>query len=70
MKDRTIVEIGGTFGLTIEAAAAAHSETAFRVYKGVNQVFTGTEEAVRDFLATYEKERPGLYEGSIYGYKE
>jgi hypothetical protein len=67
---QTIAEIAETFGLTIDNVAIAEHEPAFRVYKGVNQIFIGTEPAVRDFLATYEKELPGLYEGSMYGYKE
>ena len=67
---QTIFEIAETFGLNIEAAASAEGESSFRIYKGVNQVFSGSEADVSDFLARYEKERPGLYQGSIYGYKE
>jgi len=66
MNPKSISDIAGGFGLTIEA----DSESTFRIYKGVNQVFSGTEPAVREFFVTYEKERPALFEGSIYGYKE
>lgn len=45
-------------------------DRAFKVYKGVNPVFVGTEEALHEFLATYKDSRPGLFEGSMIGYKE
>ena len=67
---RTISEIAEGFGLTLETAILPNHDKAFRVYKGVNQIFIGTESAVREFLSGYEKERPGLYEGSMYAYKE
>ena len=66
MSQRTIVEIAEGFGLSVEDAP--DQEDAFIVYKGANQVFTGTEDAIRDFLSTYE--RPAMYAGSMYGYKE
>jgi hypothetical protein len=49
---------------------STNGDPVFRIYKGVNEVFTGNENAVRDFLIDYERERPGLFEGSIVGYKE
>ncbi|HMS08211.1 MAG TPA: hypothetical protein PKE66_01905 [Pyrinomonadaceae bacterium] len=57
-------------GLTIERMALPDRTAAIRVYKGAKQIFIGTEEAVREFLADYEVNRPKPYEGSIYGYKE
>lgn len=66
MNPKSISEIAESFGLTIEP----ENDNSFRVYKGVNQVFLGSEEAARDFFVTYEKARPALFEGSIFGYKE
>jgi hypothetical protein len=70
MTQRSIEEIAGTFGLTIETMAIPENENAFRVFKGARQVFIGSEEAVRNFLGSYDRERPALYEGSMYGYQE
>jgi hypothetical protein len=70
MKDKSIVEIAESYGLTIETAVIPGGERAFRLYKGANQIFIGTKEAVREFLADYEKTRPAPYEGSMYGYQE
>lgn len=67
---RPIAEIADGFGLTLETAFLPDHVKAFRVYKGANQIFIGTEEAVREFFETYESERPGLLEGSMYAYKE
>jgi hypothetical protein len=70
MEPKTISEIAEGFGLTLETIATAENEKEFRVFKGVNPIFVGAESSVREFLVTYEKERPGLFEGSIYGYQE
>lgn len=70
MSKKNIREIAEGFGLSIEPAVVHDHENAFRVFKGANQLFIGTEEAVREFLSGYEKDRPALYEGSMYGYKE
>lgn len=70
MKEKSIVEIADSFGLTVEAVIIPDHDRAFKVYKGAKQLFVGTEAAVRQFLTTYQKDRPGLYEGSMYGYKE
>jgi hypothetical protein len=70
MAKKTIVEKADAFGLTIETAVLPEHENALRVYKGANQIFIGTEEAVGIFLTHYEKDRPGLFEGSMYAYKE
>lgn len=70
MSQKSIVQIAEGFGLTVETVARPDTAAAFRVMKGSNQVFVGTEEAARTYLANYEKGRPALYEGSIYGYKE
>jgi len=66
MELKNISDIAEGYGLTVES----DRQDAFRVYKGVNQIFSGDETGVRDFFVTYEKERPALFEGSIYGYKE
>lgn len=70
MKTPEIIQIAEGFGLTIETVVLPESKKAFRVFKGANQIFIGTEEAVSEFLANYEKDRPGLFEGSMYGYME
>jgi hypothetical protein len=68
--EKTIVELAEVFGLTVEQVVIPDHDRAFKVYKGVNPVFVGTEDAVREFLSTYEGNRPGLFEGSMIGYKE
>ena len=70
MGDKTIFEIADGFGLNVEHVLIPDHDKAFKVYKGVNPVFVGTEEAVREFLSTYVQDRPGLFEGSMIGYKE
>ena len=70
MDQRTVREIAESLGLSTETLFIDDHENALRVYKGAKQVFVGTEDSVRDFLSTYEKERPGLYAASIYNYKE
>ena len=70
MSQKTIVDIAESFGLTVEVVTIPDHERAFRVFKGVNQVFIGTEDAVRNFFMDYEKERPALYKENIRGYKE
>jgi hypothetical protein len=70
MSERSIVQVAEGFGLSVEAATIPEHDHAFRVFKGANQVFVGTESAVREFLNGYEKDRPALFEGSMYGYME
>ena len=70
MSDKTIFEIADGFGLNVEHVLIPDHDRAFKVYKGVNPVFVGTEDAVREFLSTYGDSRPGLFEGSMIGYKE
>ncbi len=70
MEDFTIFEIADGFGLTIEHVIISDHDKAFKVYKGVNPLFLGTEEPVRKILSTYDQSRPGLYEASMIGYKE
>jgi hypothetical protein len=67
MSLRKISDIAGEFGLTVEST---NDDPAFRIYKGVNQVFAGNEDTARIYLANYEKDRPGLFEGSMIGYRE
>ena len=67
MSLRTVSEIAGDFGLTVEST---DDDPGLRILKGVNQVFAGTEDAARVYLSNYEKDRPGLFEGSIIGYRE
>lgn len=69
MANKTIFEIAEGFGLNIEHVIIPDHSKAYKVYKGVNPVFVGTDEAVREFLSTYDQNRPGLYEASIFGYK-
>jgi hypothetical protein len=68
--DNSIFDIADGFGLTIEHVLIPDHGKAFKIYKGVNPVFVGTEDAVREFLSTYDQSRPGLYEASMFGYKE
>lgn len=71
MNERTVVEIAERFGMVIEGALGLPGdERSFRVYKGANQVFTGSEQAVRKFFVRYEKDRPQLFAERIHGYKE
>ena len=70
MEKNSIFEVAEAFGLTVEHVIIPDHDKAFKVYKGVNPVFVGTEDAVREFLATYDQDRPGLYEASMIGYKE
>lgn len=70
MGEKSISELASGFGLTLESIFLPGHEKALKLYKGANQIFVGTEAAVREFLATYEDNRPGLYEASMYGYKE
>ncbi|MGH9947302.1 MAG: hypothetical protein ACRD6X_08895 [Pyrinomonadaceae bacterium] len=70
MNQQSIIAAAESFGLSVETTRIPGHEDAFKVFKGVKQVFVGTQSAVREFLSAYEKERPGLYEGSIYNYKE
>lgn len=68
--DLNTTELAIRFGLTLETTIIPEHDRAYKVYKGAKQIFIGTDEAVREFLADYEKSRPGLFEGSMYGYKE
>ena len=70
MSDKTIFEIADGFGLNVEHVLIPDHDRAFKVYKGVNPVFVGTEDAVREFISAYGDSRPGLFEGSMIGYKE
>ena len=70
MKQNKLIDVAESFGLTVERTLVPGHDAAFRLYKGANQVFVGTEEAAIQFLADYKDQRPGLYEGSMYGYKE
>jgi hypothetical protein len=65
-----IETITDKLGLTVERSVLPGHPSAIRIYKGAKQIFIGTEDAVREFLADYEANRPKPYEGSIYGYKE
>jgi hypothetical protein len=67
MSLRNISDIAGDFGLTVELR---NDDSTFSIYKGVNKVFAGNEDAARIYLANYEKDRPGLFEGSMIGYRE
>jgi len=58
------------FGLTTERIMVAEGDEAIKIYKGVNQIFVGRAGDIAAFLADYEKNLPGLYEGSIVGYQE
>ena len=70
MSEKSIDQLAESYGLTLETAILAEHDKAFRVFKGANQVFIGTETAVLDFLNKYDKDRPSLLEGSMYGYRE
>ena len=70
MGEKTIFEIAQGFGLEIDHVVIPEHEKAFKLYKGVNPIFVGTEGAVRQFLSSYEENRPGLFEASIVNYKE
>lgn len=65
MDQKTVVEIGQEFGLTIEPITDDDNVTTYKICKGVNQVFAGTEGEARQFLSTYANERPPLFDGSV-----
>lgn len=69
-KDRTIEVLANGYGLTLEQVLISDHGNAFKVYKGAALTFTGTEEAIKEFLLKYEKDRPEPYAGSMYEYKE
>ncbi len=69
-KDRTIEVLANGYGLTLEQVLIPDHGNAFKVYKGAALIFTGTEEAIKEFLLKYEKDRPEPYAGSMYEYKE
>ncbi len=70
MNSEAIIAAVERFGLTMETVAISDAEEAFKVYKGAKQIFVGRAADIATFLVDYEKNLPGLYEGSIYGYKE
>ena len=70
MDSGAIVAAAGRFGLTVERIAIVDSGEVFNIFKGANQIFTGRAGDVAAFLADYEKNLPGLYEGSIVNYTE
>ncbi len=70
MVRNTTIDIAEKFGLSVETIVAPGREASFRVYKGAKQIFAGSESGLRDFLAKYKDQKPGPYEGSMYGYKE
>lgn len=70
MKQKTVIDIAEGYGLTIETSFIAGHEPALRVYKGANQIFIGTEAAVREFLSDYGKNRRATFEASMSGYRE
>ncbi|MEO8041768.1 MAG: hypothetical protein ABI646_04065 [Acidobacteriota bacterium] len=70
MDQKSVAELGEQFGLTIENLSDSDSKAAYKIYKGAKHVFSGDEDAARNFLSTYKAERPALFEGSMYGYVE
>ena len=58
MNQLSIESIADGFGLSVESVSIPDHENAIRVYKGAHQIFIGTEEAVREFLATYKQDLP------------
>ena len=70
MSYKSIFALAEGYGLALEAVLIPHPERAFRVYKGANQLFFGTEEAIRNFFIDYEKSRPDPYQGSMVNYRE
>jgi hypothetical protein len=70
MSSININRIAESLGLTIETVIVPERERAYRVFKGAKLIFVGTEKAVAEFLSTYEQQRPGLYEGSMYDYRD
>ena len=70
MSEKSIDQLAESYGLTLETDIQPDHDKTYRVFKGANQVFAGTETAVLDFLNQYDKDRPSLLEGSMYGYRE
>ena len=57
MKEKNVVTTAEAYGLSVETTLIPGNEPAYRVYKGAHQIFIGTEDAVRAFLAEYLRER-------------
>ena len=70
MSEKSIDQLAESYGLTLETDIHPDRDKTFRVFKGAHQVFTGTETEVSAFLNQYDKDRPSLLEGSMYGYRE
>lgn len=70
LNNKSIEALANGYGLTLEPVVIPGHDNALKVYKGAAMIFTGTEEAVQEFLVQYEKHRPDPYAGSMYGYKE
>jgi hypothetical protein len=70
MDQKSVAEIGEQFGLTIENVSDSDTEASYTIHKGAKKIFSGTEDDARRFLSTYEAGRPGLFDGSMYGYVE
>lgn len=50
MSEKTVFEVAEGFVLTIERVVIPDHEKAFKIYKGINPIFVGTEDAVREIL--------------------
>ena len=50
MSEKTVFEVAEGFGLTIERVVIPDHENAFKIHKGINPIFVGTEDAVREIL--------------------
>ncbi len=55
---KSIRDIAETFGLTIDVSPIPGHDPALRVYRGAKQIFIGTDDAVRKFLAEYDPASP------------
>lgn len=58
------------YGLTLEDLPLDDHDDAVRVYKGVKQIFIGTEAAIAEFLDGYEQDLPKPVAPEPKGYKE
>ncbi|CAN5324773.1 hypothetical protein BH10ACI2_BH10ACI2_24030 [soil metagenome] len=58
------------YGLTLEDLPLDDHDDAVRVFKGVNQIFIGTETAIAEFLDRYEQELPKPAAPEAKGFKE
>lgn len=70
MSEKSIFDMAEEFGLTVEHVRLPAREKEFKVYEGVNPVFVGAEDAVCEFLSTFDRNPARVYENGRAVYKD